>query len=240
MRTSGLQAGLILKDSPGFGPASGGRNGHGLEAPQAARARAAVRSVRGRWWAKRRVLRTQGAAFKEARLVAGLTRKQAADMVGVSVRTVRSWEACRSSASYAAFKLMRITTGYALPGEHWRGWSLRGGLLVSPAGQSFEASSMGYLSLVFAMARHWLRDRGYNGVLPADKTLADRLSVHGRAARAAPDGAPPEARASGSRMGKGGVSGHPLPYASLPPLSGAPQPSPSAGLRPLGLSLYNK
>jgi transcriptional regulator with XRE-family HTH domain len=93
--------------------------------------------------------------FKESRLIAGFDRKTAAALLGVTTRTVRNWESRRVGVPYSAFKLMRILSGYALPGEAWRGWCVRGNTLWSPSGQAFEAGSLGYLSLVFRMARQF-------------------------------------------------------------------------------------
>jgi hypothetical protein len=92
-------------------------------------------------------------------LIAGLDRPATAALLGVTERTVRNWEARRAKVPYSAFKLLRILSGYALPGAAWRGWSIRGDTLWSPTGRGFEAASMGYLSLVFAMAQQWQRER---------------------------------------------------------------------------------
>lgn len=93
--------------------------------------------------------------FRESRLIAGFDRKTAAASLGVTTRTVRNWESRRVGVPYSAFKLMRILSGYALPGEAWQGWCVRGDTLWSPSGQAFEAGSLGYLSLVFRMARQF-------------------------------------------------------------------------------------
>ncbi|MGQ0750597.1 MAG: VC1465 family Xer recombination activation factor [Betaproteobacteria bacterium] len=98
--------------------------------------------------------RVDGDGFKEARLIAGWDRKTAAAVLGVSTRTIRNWESRRVCVPYSAFKLMRILSGYALPGKAWAGWCVRGDtLLWSPAGQAFQVGSLGYLSLVFRMAK---------------------------------------------------------------------------------------
>ena len=48
-------------------------------------------------------------------------------------------------------------TGYALPGDAWRGWTIHGDTLWSPEGKPFRAHEMAWLSLTFAMARNWRR-----------------------------------------------------------------------------------
>src|SRR5688572_18779528 len=99
-----------------------------------------------------------GVDFKTARLTVGLTRPLAAELLRVTCRTVRNWERGRTACPYAAFKLMRVMTGYQLPDAAWRGWEVRGDTLYSPTGRGFTVSSMGYLALVFSMARQWLLD----------------------------------------------------------------------------------
>jgi len=107
-----------------------------------------------------------GEDFRVARLHAGRSTAEVAGLLRVTRRTVRNWESGRSQVPYSAFKLMRIMTGYALPGDAWRGWCLRDGVLWSPTGRAFEAWGMGYLSLVFGMAREFLRARGHSGRIP--------------------------------------------------------------------------
>lgn len=101
------------------------------------------------------------------------------ELLGVSERTVRNWETGKVSVPYSAYRLMRVSVAYELPGDDWRGWSIRGDTLWSPAGQAFEVWGMGYLALVFSMARQWLRDRGYQGRIPAEQSPG--ISRPGRA-----------------------------------------------------------
>ncbi len=44
---------------------------------------------------------------------------------------------------------MRILRGRELPGEAWKGWTVSGHTLWSPAGQRFDRAGMEYLGLVF-------------------------------------------------------------------------------------------
>jgi len=131
-----------------------------------------------------------GEEFSEARVLAGLTRRAAARLLWVCERTVWNWEKRRTAVPYSAFKLMRILSGYALPGEAWKGWSIRGDTLWSPTGKGFESWSMGYLGLVFAMARHWLRDRGYAGGIPASPVSGSQKGTPGRVGRPIAPGNP--------------------------------------------------
>ncbi|MCE7914596.1 MAG: hypothetical protein DYH15_07915 [Nitrosomonas sp. PRO4] len=80
-------------------------------------------------------------------------------MLHVTYRTMHNWESGRVQVPYAAFKLLRILTGFDLPGIAWRGWKLLGDVLVSPEGKNFTAGDLGYLSLTFAMARQWRLDQ---------------------------------------------------------------------------------
>ncbi len=97
-----------------------------------------------------------GKGFHEARLIAGFDRNGAAAVLGVSQRTVRNWEARRCRVPYSAFKLMRILSGYALPGEAWQGWSVRGDTLWSPEQRGFCVHDLSWWGLTVGMARAWL------------------------------------------------------------------------------------
>lgn len=104
-----------------------------------------------------------GASFKDARLIAGYTREQAARLLFVSERTVRNWEAGRRGVPYSAYKLVKILSGYELPGEAWQGWCLRGGALWSPEQRAFRPHELGWWGLTCAMARSWLQRYGADG-----------------------------------------------------------------------------
>lgn len=80
-------------------------------------------------------------------------------MLRVTDRTWRNWESGRIQAPYAAFKLLRILTGYELPSDAWSGWIFSGDALWSPEGKSFTACDLNHLSLTFAIARQWRLDR---------------------------------------------------------------------------------
>lgn len=51
-------------------------------------------------------------------------------MLFVTYRTLHNWESGRVQVPYAAYKLLRILTGYDLPGEAWMGWRLSGNTLM--------------------------------------------------------------------------------------------------------------
>ena len=96
--------------------------------------------------------------FRDARVYAGLTREQAADLVGVSLRTIGHWETGAARPTYAAFKLLRVLRHGDLVDPGWAGYSLIRGKLVSPEGHTFSPSDMAWWSLTVRMA-HAFRDR---------------------------------------------------------------------------------
>jgi transcriptional regulator with XRE-family HTH domain len=96
--------------------------------------------------------------FRETRLLAGMSRKDAASLLFVTLRTIQLWERGAVKIPYAAFRLLRIHTGYELPGSAWRGFSLSGDTLITPDGKNIVAGDLRYLSLTFAMARQWKKE----------------------------------------------------------------------------------
>ncbi|MCW5604006.1 MAG: helix-turn-helix domain-containing protein [Burkholderiales bacterium] len=112
------------------------------------------------------------------RLKAAMTRDQAAQVLGVAPRTVRNWEAGRSRVPYSAFKLLRILGGYALPGQAWRGFYLRGDTIWSPEGRSFQATDLAWWGLTVAMARtfrEW-RSRMFSPAIPPPRIRGPQVS----------------------------------------------------------------
>lgn len=93
--------------------------------------------------------------FRDLRHQSGMTRKEAADALDVTPRTIQNWENGGARIPWMAYRMLRIVRGYALPGLEWEGWTVRGGDLFSPAGHRFDAASLQYLENVFSMARLW-------------------------------------------------------------------------------------
>lgn len=138
-------------------------------------------------------------------MIAGLTIRGAGELLRVTRRTVRNWEQGKARVPYSAFKLMRILSGYALPGEAWRGWCVRGDTLWSPEGRAFPAWGLGYLSLIFRMARQFSMEHGGTRSLPTDHS--DRSSARissGRVVRATAPGNPSAGVARSARRLTGG------------------------------------
>jgi len=104
-----------------------------------------------------RRFRSDGSEFREARLGAGLDRKATAQLLRVTLRTVRNWERGATRPPYSAFKLMRILRCYELPGEAWAGWRLHGDTLWSPEQKPFRPYDLGWWGLTVSMARAWMK-----------------------------------------------------------------------------------
>jgi transcriptional regulator with XRE-family HTH domain len=96
--------------------------------------------------------------FRDLRRSADLTRKQAADLLDVAVRTVQNWETGGARIPWMAYRMLRILTGYALPGKAWEGWLVHGDRLYAPNGRWYEANTLEQIEHVFGMARLWHLD----------------------------------------------------------------------------------
>lgn len=96
--------------------------------------------------------------FLDARRRADLTRKQAADVLDVTVRTIQNWETGGARIPWLAYRMLRILTGCALPGKVWEGWTVHGDRLYAPNGRWFDVNLLEQLERVYAMARLWRQD----------------------------------------------------------------------------------
>lgn len=103
----------------------------------------------------RRLAHVEPESFYVVRRTAGLSRKEAAAYLGVSLRTIRNWENGTYRIPYPAFKLVRMRAGGIVQAPGWDGWSFgRGGALYSPCGRSFTASDLYNIRHVFSMVHH--------------------------------------------------------------------------------------
>lgn len=91
--------------------------------------------------------------FRDLRHYSDLTRKQAADLLQVSVRTIQNWETGGARIPWMAYRMLRILRGYSLPGKAWEGWTVRGDTLYSPTHRAFPAGELFFLQNVFAQAK---------------------------------------------------------------------------------------
>lgn len=93
--------------------------------------------------------------FQDLRRRADLTRQQAAGLLDVTARTIQNWETGGARIPWMAYRMLRILTGYALPGKAWEGWTVHGDRLYAPNGRWYEANTLEQLEQTFAMARLW-------------------------------------------------------------------------------------
>lgn len=133
--------------------------------------------------------------FRDMRKRADLTRKQAADALNVSGRTIQNWENGGARIPWMAYRMLRILGGSALPGKAWEGWTVCGDMLYAPNGRRFDANMLEQIEQVFAMARLWRQDYARRHNPPASVVLPfpDR--------RKRPVEAPKPPQAQAQRMG---------------------------------------
>jgi len=109
--------------------------------------------------------------FQDMRHRADLTRKQAADLLDVTGRTIQNWETGGARIPWLAFRMLRILTGYAMPGKAWDGWSIHGDRIIAPNGHWFDAAYLEQFERVYAMARLWRADYLRRQHRPAARVL---------------------------------------------------------------------
>lgn len=98
--------------------------------------------------------------FYIERMSAGLTQVQAAEYLGVSVRTMRNWETGCNRIPYPAFKLIRMRARAIVHVPGWDGWRFaHDGALVTPDGRSFQPWELHNLQLVVSLARCYMEGR---------------------------------------------------------------------------------
>ncbi len=93
--------------------------------------------------------------FRDLRRFSGMTRREAAQALDVTERTIQNWENGGARIPWMAYRLLRILRGYALPGSAWEGWTVQGDTLYSEDGRGFREQDMRHLTLTFAQARLW-------------------------------------------------------------------------------------
>jgi DNA-binding XRE family transcriptional regulator len=124
----------------------------------------------GRRTASRRWIEPQD--FRDIRRCADLTRKQAAVVLDVTVRTIQNWETGGARIPWLAYRMLRILTGCALPGKVWEGWTVHGDRLYAPNGRWFDANLLEQVERVYAMARLWRQDAARKRAPVASVVLA--------------------------------------------------------------------
>lgn len=93
--------------------------------------------------------------FYQTRRMGCFSKEEAACLLHVTECTINQWESGQSPIPYAAYKLLRIFSGYDLPGKTWEGWALHSGALWSPANRRFNPVDLAYLENKLSMAQLW-------------------------------------------------------------------------------------
>lgn len=96
--------------------------------------------------------------FLDLRRRADLKRYQAAELLDVTTRTIQNWETGGARIPWMAYRMLRILTGFALPGKAWEGWTVHADRLIAPNGRWYEANTLEQMEHVFGMARLWRQD----------------------------------------------------------------------------------
>ena len=109
--------------------------------------------------------------FRDMRRRGDLNRKQAADLLDVTVRTIQNWETGGARIPWLAYRMLRILSGCALPGKAWEGWTVHGERLYAPNGRWFDANLLEQVERVYAMARLWREDYAKRQHRPAAVVL---------------------------------------------------------------------
>ena len=93
----------------------------------------------------------QGRKLRSMYRCLGWSRADCAKFLHVSERCLHNWEAGRHPVPYAAYRLLRIHCGMALPGREWRGWSIsRGKALLDLLGDPWRAIAQSMHSMTGA------------------------------------------------------------------------------------------
>jgi hypothetical protein len=107
-----------------------------------------------------------------------LSRQRAADYLGVSVRTIRHWDAGRNRVPWSVVRLLRLVRAGELGGldDAWEGWTISRHGLRAPCGRVYTQAGMRHwwLTCEYATLFHklyTLERTGGVGRSPADTPL---------------------------------------------------------------------
>ena len=130
--------------------------------------------------------------FRALRRSCFMSRKACAEFLGVSVRTVRYWDAGQHRVPWSAVRLLRLKRIGDLGALHdrWAGWIIneRTSELVSPNGYRFTPDKLAVWPLLCEQARFWRQDfaqraaRGVGATAPALTPLPEAVEAAPRAA----------------------------------------------------------
>ena len=93
---------------------------------------------------RRRCWRVRPDGFRELRMACLLSRKACAAYLGVSLRTVRYWDAGRHQVPWPVVRLLRLLRCGELGGldPAWEGFRLLRGVLYTPDGRGFPVEAL--------------------------------------------------------------------------------------------------
>lgn len=168
-----------------------------------------------------------------------LSRKACADYLGVSMRTVRYWDAGRYRVPWAVVRLLRLLRCGDLGSVDaaWKGFRLLRGVLYTPDGRGFPVDALRCWWRVVEQARFWCEDYDRKARVRREAACARRAPVT-LASPMPPDGgaldlvpvADQEARAVAGQVARG-----PDPFTTTPVTAfryltaAAPLPTPPDG-----------
>jgi transcriptional regulator with XRE-family HTH domain len=109
--------------------------------------------------------------FADLRKQSGLSRLEAAEALNVTARTIQNWETGGARIPWMAYRMLRILRGFALPGVHWQGWTIRGRDLFSPSGRPYDAVWLEQVEFVFAQAKLWRQMYSASGIAKTAETV---------------------------------------------------------------------
>ena len=110
-------------------------------------------------------------SFRDLRRQAGMTRREAAEALDVTGRTIQNWETGGARIPWMACRMLRILQGYALPGSDWEGWTVQGDTLTAPNGRHFTAGELQHIEQIFGMARLWRQTYSRKAIRKAAEVL---------------------------------------------------------------------
>lgn len=106
--------------------------------------------------------------FLETRLRLRLTQSECAELLEVTPRTLRYWEAGAVRIPHAAYRLLRVLGGGRyLDHPAWKSFSVRADVLVTPEGHEFQAADLVWWSLLVRQAREYRNARAQLRALQA-------------------------------------------------------------------------
>ncbi len=94
-----------------------------------------------------------GHRLRTARASLGWSVDDAAKYFQVTDRTWHNWEIGAHRIPFAVYKLCRVLARLELPGDAWAGWSLQGGVLVTPEGRTIKPHESSWWSLMVRNAQ---------------------------------------------------------------------------------------